>query len=626
MASSIPDMAIEEYLDLVESGRQNRMEQSLITPSESPEGMISADTVKNIMGGLTNQMEVLNKKLNEAKVNAGINPLAEGQTNNFTKKENTAEMVQVTSTEQIGNLENDFLLPFENQLMTSSTNVSTTPLMSSIMYADHAVTTTTTTGMIFTQTPTTPVTVSHSIPFQSFLPPVTVNHRNDMFTASQFDIIQQQMSLLTQTVSLLTILINNSQKPKILEPKVYSYEKEQDLHKFLDYFEKYCNKKYPQSPDQWLRLLEKYLTGKFLRLYNVIVKTVTDYSTAKGILIKWYIQEEKKRNENKLRAYHSAKRETGEDINLFAMRLEQLAEQAFPGVNMREHESLRTAFILSLPTNVQTKLREFIIQNEMCTQTKVPWDKLVLLADSYDREFQPWKNVDHLETQAVSKEKSQRRDIEVVQVDAVTPQATWSEILKRSPPPPNRQYQKTPSWNLNHNRDRFNQESKSVNFCTHCGRNGHTINECYKALGICSYCKTKGHIRNDCWHSGKNGSSLGGNNKSVLECPYCKGDHLGINCNSRSKQSPPKQRGIGNKNQTSCSYSPPRPKTNFSLPQRTQTNNSRTYENSSLTIDPWAASGAKPKTRRIDNCQMCGESHNEGECLGDHPENCPTPQ
>ncbi|RXG72462.1 hypothetical protein Avbf_05257 [Armadillidium vulgare] len=134
------------------------MEQSLITPSESPEGMISADTVKNIMGGLTNQMEVLNKKLNEAKVNAGINPLAEGQTNNFTKKENTAEMVQVTSTEQIGNLENDFLLPFENQLMTSSTNVSTTPLMSSIMYADHAVTTTTTTGMIFTQTPTTPVT------------------------------------------------------------------------------------------------------------------------------------------------------------------------------------------------------------------------------------------------------------------------------------------------------------------------------------------------------------------------------------------------------------------------------------------------------------------------------------
>ena len=331
----------------------------------------------------------------------------------------------------------------------------------------------------------------------------------------------------------------------------------------------------------------------------------------------------KKRNENKLRAYHSAKRQTGEDVHLFALRLEQLAEQAFPGVNMKEHESLRTAFILSLPYNVQNKIREFIIQNEMCTQTRVPWDKLVLLADSYDREFHPWKNIETIEKKEESSVNLSRDNIEIIQIDNVVPQATWSEILKGSSHPrvERPRYQKS----IEESRT-LKQRPKTIHKSyTYCGRTGHTVDECYKALGICSYCKTKGHIRNDCWHYTKDNSPPRGNNnnnrKSPLECPFCKGDHLGINCNSRrstqSNKNPhnsPSENSF--RNLPVNNNSPPQGKNNTPLPQRIRSN-SRTFENSTLSQDPWVATGAKPKTKYIEHCNMCGDSHYEGKCLGD---------
>ena len=626
MATS--DIALEDYLALIEDGQRNESDQ-LETVTQRNDDMISADAVKNIVGNLALQMENLTRQMEVAKTDALL-MTTNGVITTTAKEETVTELVTVAEnvfpivpkfTIKNPTTSVDEFLPFEcsrntNTISTTTGNIFTTPI----------------TTMVYTQTPTTPVTTTYNRLYQTtpLIPLVPQSQSN--LSGSQFDLIQQQLSLLTQAVSLLTILINNSQKPKLMEPKIFSYEKEDNLQTFLEYFEEYCQKRYPQSPDQWVRLLEKYLSGKFLRLYTVITKKESEYRIVKEVLLKWYKQEEKKRNENKLRAYHSAKRQTGEDVNLFALRLEQLAGQAFPGVNMREHESLRTAFILSLPTTVQSKLREFIIQNEMCTQTKVPWDKLVLLADSYDRELCTIQNIETTEMRPSSQFVPSRQEVEVIQIDEISPKTTsWSEILKRSPPKRpmynNTPRKTTPLQNNNDNRVQTGsiQQPKDKN-CTYCGRIGHTIEECYKANGICSYCKIKGHIRSDCRNIPRERRV---DNIITMRCPYCTGKHLGMNCPSRNRGNhnvaDDDSFTAGNRNlEKNQTGNPPRQMT--PLPPRNR-NNSRNFENSTrtLTNDPWAASGAKPKTNYMTDCTMCGESHVEGNCHGD-PGNFPAPQ
>ncbi|KAL7631360.1 UNVERIFIED_CONTAM: hypothetical protein RMT77_018339 [Armadillidium vulgare] len=634
---SLPDMDLEAYLATVENVRRTESDQVLHEMSRSDVaggGVISANAVQGIMDNLVTQMEGLNKQLTEAR--------GEDSIKITPKDENIESLIVISAPSPHVTCTTNLLLPFESSTVAPITTSETvSEFLNRVTTRDNP-TRTTFSNVIYTQTPTTTRNTEFGRTFQPINPINTAQvHRNrsETFTTSQFDIIQQQLSILTQTVSLLTVLVNSAQKPKLLEPKVNNYEHEQNLSDFLTYFEQYCEKRYPQSPDQWLRLLEKYLTGKFLRLYNVITKTVTDYTSVKNILLKWYNQEEKKRNENKLKKYHSAKRQPGEDINLFALRLEQLACQAFPGVNMREHESLRTAFILSLSPTIQHKLREFIIQNEMITQTKVSWEKLVMLADSYDREFRPdqsfhqeqdFQEIGMNDTHRVN--EPQRSEIEVIQIDTLTPQATWSEVLKRgSLSKPNRVTHNNTSQNnrqkfspLNKNPISFNRNNnpQPMKDCSYCGKIGHTHDECYKALGICSYCKTKGHIRKDCWHyNNSNNSSTIRRENSTVTCSFCRGNHLGMDCTSRNRNeesSPRKRNSDRNQNQAS----PNRNRNQSPLPQRIHHQEGRTFENSS---NPWIAQGAKPKTLNIEDCRMCGDSHVKGKCAGD-PGNFPTPQ
>lgn len=177
--------------------------------------------------------------------------------------------------------------------------------------------------------------------------------------------------------------------------------------------------------------------------------------------------------------------------------------------------------------------------NEMCTQTKVPWDTMVLLADSYGQKFQPWKNVaSQPDIPIPTPIRAPSRDIEDILIDLLALQATWSEVLKRTPPETTVESQfKSPTQNQNNNKNQnrvnFDNSQKS---CSYWGTMGHTVDECYKALGICSYSKVKGHIRSNYWHKNINRSPPR-NVTLKLKCTYCSRNYLGINCQLRN-QSP----------------------------------------------------------------------------------------
>lgn len=413
---------------------------------------------------------------------------------------------------------------------------------------------------------------------------------------TELTLMKQQLSLLTEAVGMLAELVKNSQKPKVVAPSKFQYELEHDLPRFFLQFEQFCSINYPGAHDQWCRLLEKYLEGSFLKLYTVVIKTVDNYWAVKTNLLKWFTNEERRKNENRLHDFMSAQRLSGESINMFALRLEHLAGKAYPGVNMRDHDALRTAFLLNLPKNVEHKLKEYIIQNEVTSGIRVPWERLVTLADCYDYDRRN-HNVNNCNTEKNigNSEKSSLTNngidkTEVIEIDTVNVKPSWSDIVRRNQ---NQPLSRNNFVNRKSSRD-GDSDFQNVNSskCEYCGKDGHVMRDCYKFLGICSYCKQRGHIRSDCRATKTPIQNI----NTKLDCPFCQGPHLGMNCQN-NKQNP-------------SSYLTTDTKTLTFTNSQKKTENNITFNKNSK--------GAVPKHKFIENCQLCGGSHNEGSCFGDN--------
>ncbi|KAL7642679.1 UNVERIFIED_CONTAM: hypothetical protein RMT77_007244 [Armadillidium vulgare] len=421
-------------------------------------------------------------------------------------------------------------------------------------------------------------------------------NKSTIMHESEMGIMKQQLSLLTNAVSMLTELVKNTQRPKAVPPGKYSYETGQDLNKFFVQFETFCQYHYSGSQRHWSQLLERYLEGSFLKLYLVINKTVDSYSEIKSIMLRWFQQEERHKNNRRLQEFMNANRLPGESINMLALRLEQLASKAFPGVDVRNHDALCTAFLLSLPNYIEKKVREYIVQTEVLTNRKVPWEQLVLLADQYEYDHnsqQPRPIIEH--------PVNMDNGVEVINIDTVVvKQPSWSDILrKKSSVQPVQSDIGDPEGGVIP-KNTGNLTDIQVLPCTYCGIKGHKMDECYKFLGVCSYCKKKGHIRSECRITQSLQKPLSNFKNS---CPFCNGPHLGINCDSRKLS--------GNKNNTHNLGKTN--SNNFHGKQETKKLNEPTHHDD--ISSNFGNRGAMSKKRFIDDCRLCGSAHYEGHCL-----------
>src|SRR5678815_1131910 len=101
-------------------------------------------------------------------------------------------------------------------------------------------------------------------------------------------------------------------------------------------------------------------------------------------LVGWYRDEERKKKEYRIQKYHAAHRYPNESLKMFALRLERLASQAYPGYDMRDHDSLRIAFLCSL--------RQYIKMRELDGYSRASWENIVNFADSLDSENTAFPN------------------------------------------------------------------------------------------------------------------------------------------------------------------------------------------------------------------------------------------
>ena len=175
------------------------------------------------------------------------------------------------------------------------------------------------------------------------------------------------------------------------EPEPFKIGTGQKMHKFFNSFEKYCENKYSRDQDDWIKVLGKYLQGEIKSVYEAVKISKEDYLSLKSKLLEWY-QMTRVRTDTGFRAqFEHAQMKPGESIGIYAVRLEALAEKAYPEVSIERNRDLRKKFIKTVPDYFVKKLFAHNTVIKRCTGRDLPWSDVVQLAtlgEDYTQEIE----------------------------------------------------------------------------------------------------------------------------------------------------------------------------------------------------------------------------------------------
>lgn len=441
------------------------------------------------------------------------------------------------------------------------------------------------TNVVYGNIPSTGFSVPSMI-----MPPISIPP-----TGNVMDAMQQQINLLSQAVVALTQIMQHAYKPRVVPPTKFCNKLDQHINTFFSQFEQYCHYQYPGSCDQWARLLPNYLEGSYLELYKQLSKKTLDYTIIKSTMVKWCDHEYQRMSERHLQAFNSAVMRKDESVTMFALRLEQLASKAYPGVDMRAHNTLRTAFLKSLPSTIEQRLNDCLIDFDVINGKKVEWDQLVVLADQH-----MYKIANDMLNKGTSLSgNNYRKELDVepetVTIDNIRPVLgnSWGGIVQSSA----QKLQMNNASIINHHKSPSSKNKELLESCSFCGKKNHQIESCYKFHQICSYCKQKGHFRAQCPEVKYQSAQI---SSSSDICPFCGKNHLGMYCNNQSSIASNENSGSLKKNYSESSK-----------PQRVKDPSREYKERNNSFPDELGNRLVKPE---LDLCDYCEDRHARGDC------------
>lgn len=333
-----------------------------------------------------------------------------------------------------------------------------------------------------------------------------------------------------------------------IEP--FDLKSQRSWDRFIGDFEEICEHKFPSGEMRhlWTAELRRNLTGELKALFENYGGSEKNYDDMKKELGTWVANTRKLKTFDD-RKFLTAKRGMNEDIAMYAVRLQTMFSQDFPGAD-ENSEVMMSKLVDTLPTNVAVSLKQQMTNTRNFMGREMVWDEvmqyLMQLRDSH---------------MMMSTQKPLYSDVAKCNF-AQMPQGPMMPQIHSSNGVQNGNivqcrpcvgtgkcrpcqgtglfdkstYQRATANPVNYGQGPPRQEAGN---CRYCFRKGHNASDCRKRLGLCFRCGGRDHFSRECRQPAPPGRSnnQGYNYRQRQENTFCfvcgSKNHVARNCENR---------------------------------------------------------------------------------------------
>lgn len=260
---------------------------------------------------------------------------------------------------------------------------------------------------------------------------------------------------------------------EVVTPPSFELDGKMHLKEFLKIYENYFDKKYDGNSYDKTQELGKFLNHTLLEVYKIRGGRKLPYETMKHELLSWYKQEKIGGKSYWKKEFEKCVPGVGESLDLYGMKLLELAQLAFPDCSTTCAREVRTKFVNTIPTYIVSKLKD--------TERSLQADHT-----------RPGKHMTFTNMMKIAKD---------LQNDSEFAQQTKTVFFSHTDSNSYNNH-RNGSQRKNGSREivnsRYGRSHRSPSqVCGCCGKSNHTTDKCWRAKGLCIICGEEHNI-NDC--------------------------------------------------------------------------------------------------------------------------------
>ena len=303
------------------------------------------------------------------------------------------------------------------------------------------------------------------------------------------------------SISKLLQSLDHRQIPRLTS---FNEESGEDLNKYFDKFEEYCENNFKGNKDFWIGELESHLKGKALFSFESFRDYEDCYDDVKVKLLDWFKDYKSKRKEGARTKFRNAQLKSGETLFVFSSRLESLFKIAFPSHKPNHSTTLINQFLNSVPQNVREILRSKTMDYRLKKQ-KVEWKFIQKCVKIRDHESGLVKNEDSVKEEQFSKQKEITINLSnsgTLQNEISHEARFGNDSACSNDVDDDRNYRSRVYYSGNNGYKRKNNHGYYYNpspYCTVCNKFGHISRNCQQLSNrLCFICNADDHLMRVC--------------------------------------------------------------------------------------------------------------------------------